>query len=622
MSATPQESFKLAFSLYQRGHRREAAAAFEAILRKNPRYAPAIHMRGFLMLEAGDAAGAELVIREALALDPLDPSAQQSFGLALRMQGRALEAVHPLLESIRLAPGNAQAMNALGLCQLELGDLEGALETLRRATATGPGLFEAHNNLGLALSQLGRLEEAESAYRAALALRPTLLTALGGLGIALLKRGKAAEAVAPLRAVVQGKPDDAETRSNLALALEATGDSADAERMLREAMAIDPGLPSVPINLGSLLARQGRLAESLALFDKGMALAPDNPNAQHNRANLLVRAGRAGDAEAGFTKAIALRPDYADAHFGLSLLLLSSGKFERAWREYMWRPLVIPPWARGVNVTRAEEPDLPERLESRRAIVLIEEQGLGDVLFFLRWWPLLRARGWAARLRCTPRLWTLLARVEGLELDRDLDQPLAEGDIALLLPDLPRLAQRLGEEAIPPSLSVAASPEAVEKARQALAKAGEPPYVALTWRAGVARSVQGREMLPRVIDAARLLQALPAGGTVVSVQRALRAGEMEALHAVRPVADFSTWNEDLDAMLGLLAAVGRYTAVDNTNIHLMALLGRGANVLIPHPPEWHWAAGATGASLWFPRCLMLREDESGWDGALAALARA
>ena len=74
----------------------------------------------------------------------------------------------------------------------------------------------------------------------------------------------------------------------------------------------------------------------------------------------------------------------------------------------------------------------------------------------------------------------------------------------------------------------------------------------------------------------------------------------------RPVHDLTALNEDLEAMLALLAAVDDYVAVSNTNVHLMAGLGRGGRVIVPIPPEWRWLhAGAT--SPWFPDFRLYRQ---------------
>jgi hypothetical protein len=52
-----------------------------------------------------------------------------------------------------------------------------------------------------------------------------------------------------------------------------------------------------------------------------------------------------------------------------------------------------------------------------------------------------------------------------------------------------------------------------------------------------------------------------------------------------------------------------YVAVSNTNIHLLAGLGKSARVLVPHPPEWRWLR-TEGRSPWFPGFPVYRQPVS------------
>jgi hypothetical protein len=68
-------------------------------------------------------------------------------------------------------------------------------------------------------------------------------------------------------------------------------------------------------------------------------------------------------------------------------------------------------------------------------------------------------------------------------------------------------------------------------------------------------------------------------------------------------------NEDLREALAVLAALDEYVAVSNTNVHLLAGVGRHARVLVPCPPEWRWMR--TGdASPWFPGFSVYRQPAS------------
>jgi hypothetical protein len=78
-------------------------------------------------------------------------------------------------------------------------------------------------------------------------------------------------------------------------------------------------------------------------------------------------------------------------------------------------------------------------------------------------------------------------------------------------------------------------------------------------------------------------------------------------------------NEDLEAMLALLALIDDYIGVSNTNMHLRAGVGKTARVLVPCPPEWRWMAQGE-MSPWFPGFRIYRQKNDGdWSTALNEL---
>jgi hypothetical protein len=109
--------------------------------------------------------------------------------------------------------------------------------------------------------------------------------------------------------------------------------------------------------------------------------------------------------------------------------------------------------------------------------------------------------------------------------------------------------------------------------------------------------------------------------TLLALQRNPQPGEIGQLAADlgEPVHDLSALNEDLEAMLALLALIDDYVGVSNTNMHLRAGAGRIARVLVPCPAEWRWMAEGD-ESPWFPGFRVYRQNPDGdWKAALGRL---
>jgi hypothetical protein len=184
---------------------------------------------------------------------------------------------------------------------------------------------------------------------------------------------------------------------------------------------------------------------------------------------------------------------------------------------------------------------------------------------------------------------------------------LAASDWPVWIADLPSMLQT---EETPGAFPLRASNDA----RERLAALGPPPYLGVTWRAGtdlrrsrefgVEQRILFKEIPPALLG--RALQGWP--GTMVSLQRAPLANELDAIRSAAraQVHDLSAANEDLREVLAVLAALDQYVAVSNTNVHLLAGLGRTARILVPSPPEWRWMR-SEGGSPWFPGFSVYRQ---------------
>jgi hypothetical protein len=110
---------------------------------------------------------------------------------------------------------------------------------------------------------------------------------------------------------------------------------------------------------------------------------------------------------------------------------------------------------------------------------------------------------------------------------------------------------------------------------------------------------------------------------VILLQRGARPGEAAQFAAGLGAAyhDLSFLGDDLPALVGVLAELDEYVTVSNTNVHLLAGVGKTARVLVPYPAEWRWMR-RDGPSPWFPDFPVYRQAQSrDWSAALEQLRR-
>lgn len=438
---------------------------------------------------------------------------------------------------------------------------------------------------GIDLREAGRLAEALEAFDAALAHAPTAARARALRGLTLCNLDRFAEGVADLRAAVALEPRNGAFHGELGMVLFVLDELDESESELRRALMLAPGDPHALANLSLVARARGDFAA----------------------------------AEAAARQALARRPDLHAARINLAYALLAQGRFAEAWPQHDARPdsrmNLRDPHTAGIvpHVDRLPAPPAP--------LVLHGEQGLGDALFFLRFAPALRARGHRLAFWGDPRLRPILERTGLFEHFLAPGAVPAEGLAVLWIGDLPRLAGASDPSRFPAALRIEGDAARREALRRHLAGLGSPPYIGLTWRAGLARRGRialAKQVAPQSLGAA--LRGLRA--TFVSLQREPAAGELAAVADAlgAPVHDAASLNASLEDALAAMEIVDDYVAVSNTNVHLRASAGRSARVLVPWPPEWRWTAGP-GASPWFPSMPTYRQASNGdWSAALSRLA--
>ncbi len=247
--------------------------------------------QGLKFLEAGDAAGADLLLDTYLARNA----------------------------------GDADGHNLAGLTKRRLGAHDAALDHLRRAVALNGREALYAINLALLLDEMGRGDEALAALDALLVVVPGQADALIQRAALLRRMGRFDEAVAIARMAVAFHRGLAAAHHALGTALMKTGATADAVAAFREASTRDPAAIETWINLGVALKEVNDFTGAEDAYTRALALAPDDPVIHNNLANTLAAAGRGGHALLHYRRAVELDSAYADAKANLGLALRDSG---------------------------------------------------------------------------------------------------------------------------------------------------------------------------------------------------------------------------------------------------------------------------------------------------------
>jgi len=501
-------------------------------------------------------------------------------------------------------------LNTLALVKFSAEDYPAAIELLARVVNLLPDFFAAHGNYAVALRQARRAAEAEAHCRRAVTLNPDYAQGYRLLAELLTERRDVDGALAAYERLAMLEPNSAAAHNNAGLLLRRAGRLEEAQAAFARASALAPDEPRIQFNLLMMRRDDSLLHEAMAWCRRSLEQRPNSPDVLTNLAVCLQFTGRCDEALTYFEQAVAIEPDHRDAVFNLSLLLLMRGDYARGWTAYEHR------W-RLMEVTRPNfaQPQWQGESLDGKVILLQSEQGLGDSIQFLRYVPLVAARGGRIVLRLDRSLTRLAASLPGNAVISPTRSPMPPFDVWCPLLSLPLIfgTQMPSIPAAVPYLAV--RPAVAERWRRRLA---DLPglKVGLVWGG----SSHHKNDFRRSIELRRLGPLLETPGvSFVSLQVGPPASELAATPS-GVVTDLSAELTDFAETAGAILNLDLVIAVDTAVAHVTGAFGKPAWVMLPFSADWRWMLERED-SPWYPTLRLYRQPTSGdWDSVVARVA--
>jgi Flp pilus assembly protein TadD len=514
--------------------------------------------------------------------DPILPAAEDLAALlnavlAQMRAGRFLDAQILCRQLLERSPDNPEILHLMALVCFNAREFDHAVEWASRALR----------------------QEAKPAY-------------LTTLGAALLNLARHEDAVRVFDTAVQLKPDDAGLWSNLAGALVAAGHASDAQLCLARAHQLDPQNPQIRNDLGHAFLLLGRHDEALPWFDRALEIRPDSVETLNNKAFALGRLHRFDEAVAVYARAKALAPDNATTDFNVALLQMLTGSFAAGWlgREARFRLPSPAPYPDFQQPRWFGDQDV-----AGKTLLLYADEGLGDSIQFVRYVPMVVARGARVVLAVEDSLRTLLAPLAGVAECVSKHGTLPAFALHCPSASLP-LVFNTSLQTIPAVTSYLPPPEP-DRVRRWEDRLGphQSLRVGLVW-SGNPRHINDRE---RSIRLSEMLPILEVGATFVSLQKEPRSEDKATLAGTR-IIDWTSELTDFADTAALASCLDLVISVDTSVAHLAAALGRPTWILLPHTPDYRWLLGRDD-SPWYPTVHLFRQGDSRDYGEVVARVR-
>ena len=481
------------------------------------------------------------------------------------------------------------------------GRLGEAEQIYRQIIAAAPGHADALHALGALTLQAGRPDAAEPLISQAIALRPMADFQLTRAN-ALLALGRPEEAAQCCRVILKFRPKSAEAFQVLGHSLSDSGQADAAVTAYREALRLNPLLADIRNNLGTALRQAYRLEEA----EQELRLAPAEAASLVNLSSVQKERGAFADAEATLRRALALAPNDPILHYNWSLLMHLLGRPAEAWDgwEQRFRAGAVPP-------RPFTQPQWLGEPLGQRTLLVHAEQGLGDVIQFSRYLPLIEGN---VIFEAPPRLIRLLSGNPAMPPMAPAGATLPSFDVVA---PLLSLAARMDRPLVAPPY-VFAEAARVAQWRARIGHAGF--RVGIGWQGFSGRHEDKGRSFPLACFAP--LAAIP-GIRLISLQRG--EGEEQLASTALPIETLDGLDHGPDAFVDTAAVMETLDLVitsDTAVAHLAGALGRPVWIALRRVPDWRWMLERTD-SPWYPTMRLFRQASDGdWEAVFAAMAQA
>jgi len=404
-------------------------------------------------------------------------------------------------------------------------------------------------------------------------------------------------------------PDDPAVWFNLGRAYVMTGQLAEAEHAYRQALIDNPDSPAIWFALGEIRLKQEAYPAAEFCLQKAHNLKPESVEILLSLGSALSAQRKTAESFDICQRILTIKPDSVEAAYNMGFIQLRRGDYRHGFANFEAR-LAIEKF--NIDPRKYKQPRWDGSPLDGRSILIYGEQGMGDVIEFARYIPLVTERGGRVVLEVDPPLVPLFEAFPGIDrIVVQSEQP-PFTDVYIQLLSLPYMFGTTLETVPNRVPYIIADQSKVKAWRQRL---GNSPFlrVGLVWR--------GNPRNPRDKQRSCALSTFaPLAGLpdvhFYSLQVGAAAAEATAVPEGMHLIDMSTLLTDFTETAALLANLDLLIAVDTAVAHLAGAMGRLVWVVLPQGSDWRWLEGRDD-SPWYPTMRVFEhEHESDWDGVI------
>jgi hypothetical protein len=293
--------------------------------------------------------------------------------------------------------------------------------------------------------------------------------------------------------------------------------------------------------------------------------------------------------------------------------LLLRGDFVPGWEEYEWRfKLANAPKLTPVS----DKPQWDGGNLPPGKLMLIADQGYGDVIQFCRYIPWAADRAPEPATACSPEMLPVVAQQQSVGLVFDRWEQLPDFAVYCPLSGLPRLAGTRLETIPAPVPYLHAEPVKSAMWAERLNALLPRGYrrIGIVWAGRPTHNADhNRSMaLATLAPLSRLQQIV-----LVSLQKGPAQAQIGGYWGRAPLINLGPDIRDYADTMAILEGLDLLVTVDTSVGHLAGAMGKPAWIMLPFAPDWRWLLDRSD-SPWYPSVRLFRQKKPhNWDAVVA-----
>jgi len=534
---------------------------------------------------------------------------------------QALDCIQHYQSDVNKEPKCKELMAAQAKALLAINESSASLELIQTTTATFPNWADGWNNHGCTLLNQGRDAEAVGKFDQALKLEPTHFKAALALATIHKKYGRLAKAIETLQ--------NCFNESNNPSLLEALINLLNRDK--QHELALDYAKKLIKANQSPAIEQHMLLAQ--CYFSNGDLLAyiqtlRDLPKQQLWKGvsvqsiveGVIAESGLEHKVESQLNALLEAYPSDANANLILAREKLRQFNFREGWKHYAHRLKLPNPQLHFNVIPTWDGSDLQDR-----NVLVIGEQGIGDVGYFARFLPPLLRRNNKVSMLCESRMRDFLqhcfpdiyffSNPKQISLLPKPMTRIALGSLPLLYGVDIETIHDLGQQG--PLFARPSDHKVWTERLQADAQGW--PVVGLSLHGG--RNGDEYQQRKRSLPTKETLQLL--AGRDLAFLDLQHPNHGEDFSAVAEelnlkILRYPNLTDDVSQLLAAMSCLNGLITAQQTNAHLAGAIGLRSIVALPVVS--HFVYGLEATTPWYPSLKLVRAKKFGeWDSCLNAI---